>query len=86
MKQTNKLIFKISNCQQILNSLHAGYFFMLFLLSADFFKMNFFNKFFQENYYSVKQFDRLSVVPDLGSNCLQRLSADDKSRRWQVKS
>ena len=25
--------------------------------------------------------DRHSVGPDLGPNCLQRLSADDKSRR-----
>ena len=26
------------------------------------------------------------MTPDLGPNCLQRLSADDKSRRWQVKN
>ena len=30
--------------------------------------------------------DRHSVGPDLGPNCLQRLSADDKSLRLQEKS
>ena len=30
--------------------------------------------------------DRRSVGPDLDSNCLQWLSTDDKSRRWQGKS
>ena len=34
------------------------------------------------SYQSVKQFgyeqDRCSIGPDLGSNCLQRLSAEDK--------
>ena len=30
--------------------------------------------------------DRHSVGPDLGPNCLQRISADDKSRHWQGKS
>ena len=27
--------------------------------------------------------DQLSVGPDLGANCLQSLSADNKSRCWQ---
>ena len=48
------------------------------LSSADFFK-----KFFQEHYDSVKQFGSRSrpafVGPDLDPNCLQQLSADDKS-------
>ena len=57
-----------------LNFLHAGKFFMLLLSSADFFKINFFKKFFQERYQSVKQF----VGPDLGTNCMQRLSAGNK--------
>ena len=53
-----------------LNSLHA------FLSSVDFFlKINFFKKIFQEYHQSIKHF----VGPDLGPNCLQRLSADDKS-------
>ena len=30
--------------------------------------------------------DRHSVGPDLGPNCLQRLSADDKSRHLQGES
>ena len=30
--------------------------------------------------------DRRSVGTDLGTNCLQRLSDDNKSRRWQEKS
>ena len=30
--------------------------------------------------------DGHSVGPDLGPNCLQRLSVDDKSRCWQGKS
>ena len=29
--------------------------------------------------------DRRAVGPDLGTNCLQRLSTDDKSRHWQGK-
>ena len=55
--------------------------------SADYFqnKLFFFKKFFQEHYkrLSVKLFgSRLAAVgPDLGPNCLQRLSADDRCRR-----
>ena len=51
---------------------------MLLLSSADFFKINFFKKFFQERYQSVNQFGH-SVGPDLGPNCMQRLSADNES-------
>ena len=51
---------------------------MLLLSSTDFFQ-----KFFQEHYQSVKRFepdqDQHSVGPDMGPYCLQRLSADDKS-------
>ena len=54
---------------------------MLLVSSADFFfKINVFKKFFQEHYQSGKGFG-----PDLGTNCLQRFSADDKSsltRKW----
>ena len=48
--------------------------FMLLLSSADFFK-----KIFQEHSQSVKGFGPRSdtVAPDLGPNCLQRLSAVD---------
>ena len=45
----------------------------------------FFKKFFQECHQSVKQFDpdqaQHFIGPDLGPNCLQRLSADDTRRQ-----
>ena len=47
---------------------------MLFLSPVDFFKINFFEKLFQEYYQGVKRF----VGPDLGQNCLKKLSADLK--------
>ena len=52
-----------------------------FLPCADlFFKIDFFEKFFQEHHQSVKQLDpdldRHYVGSDLGPNCLQQLSAD----------
>ena len=67
--------------------LHDGHFFMLLVASADFFKVNFFKKFFQEHYQSVKQFESgsgptLALVQKL----FAKLSADVKSRRWQEKS
>ena len=64
--------------------------FACFLLSADFFSKL---TSFRNNYQSVKQFGSRSerqtvwiqirhfVGPDLGPNCLQRLSADDTSRQ-----
>ena len=52
------------------------------LSSADFFKINIFEKLFQE---SVKQFGSRSGCmfcrAGLGLNCLQRLSSDDTSRQ-----
>ena len=48
----------------IINTLHAGYFFMLLLSSAYFFQ-----KLFQQNYQSVKRFGSRSG-PDLGQNRL----------------
>ena len=53
-----------------LSSLHAGYIYA-FMSSADFSKFTF--KMKGEYYQSVKLFG-----PDLGPNCLKRLSADDK--------
>ena len=49
-----------------------------------FFKINVFKKFYQEHYSSIKQLGSRSgpmfhVGPDLGPNCLQRISAEDKS-------
>ena len=65
---------------------------MLLLLSADFFKINF----FQKNYSGTLSIrvsnsldqnqDRHFVGPDLGPSCLLRSSADDKSRHQQGKS
>ena len=55
--------------------------FML-LLSSDFYHIELFQKkFFQEQYQCKMDTDqdRCSVHPGLGPNCLQRLSADDKS-------
>ena len=57
----------------------------MFLLSADIFKINVFEHFFRE--YSIRLSNSLDpdqarhfVGPDLGPNCLQKLSADDISR------
>ena len=62
---------------------------MLLLWSADFFNISFSikkkkirNAFRVSNSLNPDQ-DPHSVGPDLGPDCLQRLSADDKSRRWQ---
>ena len=72
------------NCVFI-NSLHAGLFFMILLSSADLFskftfsKHSFRNTIRESNSLDPDQ-DRHSVVPDLGPSCLQRLSADEKSR------
>ena len=46
------------------------------MLSADFFGVNFFQS--VSNNLDPDQ-DHIFVGPDLGPNCLQRLSADDKS-------
>ena len=62
-----------------------GKFFMLFSCLLNLFKIKFFEKFFQDYHRSVKQFGsrsgrtKHSVSPDLGPNCLQRLSAGSKS-------
>ena len=60
---------------------------MLLLSSADFFQNSPFQKILsgtvsecQLNSLDPDQ-GRLSAGPDLGPNCLQRLSVDDKSRR-----
>ena len=62
-----------------------------FLSSADFFfKVNFFKKSLRNTIRVSNSLDpdqaEKNVGPDLGSNCLQRLSADDKSRHQQGKS
>ena len=62
-----------------------GIFFMLLLSSADFFSNLTFSKYSFRNTIRVSNYldpdqDRHFVGPDLGSNCLQRLSAEDKSK------
>ena len=51
---------------------------MLLLSSADLFQINILKK-SSRNTIGVKRFGSISVGPDLGSNCLQRLSGDDKT-------
>ena len=51
-----------------------------------FFKIIVFKKFFQEHYGLDLDQDRRSVGTVLGPECLQRLSADNKSRFQQGKS
>ena len=53
---------------------------MILLLSADFFQNSFRNIIRVSNCLDLDQ-DRQFVGPDLGPNCLQRLSAEDKSCR-----
>ena len=52
--------------------------------SADFYKINFFGKFFRNTIRVSNSLDsdqaELNVGPDLGPNCLQKLSADDTRR------
>ena len=59
-------------------------FFIFGCLLIFFSKFIFFKNFFQEYHQSVKQFGsrlgRHFVGPDLGPNCLQKLSADDHRR------
>ena len=52
---------------------------MLLLWSADFFKINFFKKLFQEHYLSVKQFGSRSGPTECPKLSLQRIFADNKS-------
>ena len=63
---------------------------MLFMSSSDFYEINFKKKSLEitirvSNDLDPDQ-DRRIVGPDQGSNCLQMLSADDKSRSQLGKS
>ena len=69
----------------MLISLHAA--FLLFWLSADFFKINFFQKNYFRNTVRVSNGmdadqDKHSVGLGLGPNSLQSLLADDKSHHY----
>ena len=66
-----------------------GNFSSFFVVYRFFSKLNFFKKLFQEYYQGVSlDLDpaRHSVGPDLGPNCLQSLSAEDKICRYKGKS
>ena len=56
-----------------------GYFLHAFLSSADFFLFS--KSTFSKNSLRNTIRETNSLDPDLGSNCLQRLSADDTSRQ-----
>ena len=68
-------------CKFILYSLYTSLH-LLLLSSADFLKINFFKNSFTNSIRVSNNLDpdqdRQVVGPDLGPNCLQRLSADDK--------
>ena len=75
------------NCHALvylINFLHTGYFFHAFIV------MTFFSFFFSKTFRNTvrvsnglyPEHDRLSVGHAVDPNCLQRLSADDKSRRY----
>ena len=53
---------KYLSCVSSINSLHAGLLFVPFCRLLTFFKINFFQKFFQEHYQNVKQFGSRSVL------------------------
>ena len=63
--------------------------FSFFFTVLIFFKINFLEKFFQDYNQSVNNLDpdktQHFVGPDLGPNCLQRISAEDTSRK-RIKS
>ena len=59
-------------------ALHAGKFSFFFHCLLIVFKIRFFINFFQEYHHFVR--------PDLGPNCLQKISADDRSCHWLAKS
>ena len=47
-----------------------------------FFKINFFKTSFRNTIKVSNSLIQKKIVPDLGPNCLQKLSADDTSRQW----
>ena len=79
-----KTLFHLQACV-LLTLCMLGNFVCFFLSSLDFFfKINFFKKKFRNTIRVSNSLDpdqaRHFVGPDLGPNCLQTLSADDKSR------
>ena len=78
----NIIVKSLQSVQKIIiNDKHC---FEMYGYNVFFFINNFFIKLFQEPYQIVKQFRSRSgptFRPDLGPNCLQRSSVDDKIRR-----
>ena len=72
-------------CLHHLNSLPPGNFFINFCRLLIFFKIIFLKNSFRNNNSVSNSLDpdqdRLSVGPDLGPTCLQRLSIDNTSRQ-----
>ena len=65
---------------QLFNSFHTGKFCMLFCRLDIFFKLTFSKKSFRNTIRVANSLEPDQIVePDLGPNCLQRISADDKS-------
>ena len=82
---------KCYNGNQVLNLCMLGNFSWFLLTFSDFFQNQHFQKKSFRNTIRVSNNldsdqDRHSVGPDLGPNCLQRLSADDISPRLQGNS
>ena len=81
-----KVVFLVQNgtVSSPLNCLYAGYFCMLFCRLWIFFFLIFQKKSFRNTIRVSNSLDphqaQCFVEPDLGPNCLQRLSADDKIR------
>ena len=71
------------------NSASGAIFHDFFLSSVDFLQKKSF-KIFQEHYQGANSLDpdqaQHIVMPDLGKNCSQRLSAEDESHHQQAKS
>ena len=67
-----------------------GNFSCFFVVRVLFLKLTFSKKSFRNTIMVSNSLDpdqaRHFVGPDLGPNCLQRLSAEDKSRHWPGKS
>ena len=68
----------LDRCSTHFNCLHAGQFFMLFSSSADLFFFKIIRNTIRVSNSLDPDQDRGSVGFDLGPNCLQSLSAEDK--------
>ena len=79
-KKWKKSVIVCCNCDLLGNFSCFSFFSKL-----SFSKIHFRNTIKMSNSLDADQ-DRQTVGPDLGPNCLQRLSEVDKNRGWQAKS